>query len=164
MKIMRPAIWRRTWRILPLATLLIPLVRMYAIAQERGDSSFIAFRKIAVNFAPYLEAGEDEVAGARPPFAGQVVFAVVGDKLFVTITDSPGGPGPAVSPYWLQVNLENGELLKVEQVAEAQAKIIGKTTADKLSLSIAAPGDEALTAQISIDEPAPASTTVPPET
>jgi hypothetical protein len=164
MKTMRSAIWRRLWQSLLLATLLTPAVRMFAFAQDRADSSLSPFRKIAVNFDPYLDAGEDESAGPHKPFAGQVVFAVFGGKLFVTITDSSGGTEQAVSPYWLQVNLESGELLKVEQIAEAQAEIVGKTTADKLSLLIAAPGAEALTAQISINEAAPARSPVPTAT
>jgi hypothetical protein len=164
MKTMRSAIWRRFWRILLLAILLIPAVRIVAFAQKRADSSLSPFKKIAVNFDPYLDAGEDESAGPRPPFAGHVVFAIIGDKLFVTIADSLGRSEQAVSPYWLQVNLESGELLKVEQIAEAQAEIVGKTTADKLSLLIAAPGADTLTAQIAITEATPARSSVPTAT
>jgi hypothetical protein len=164
MKTMRLEIWRRIWRILPLAILLTPAASLPAFAQERADSSLSPFKKIAVNFDPYLDAGEKESANPHKPFAGQVVFAVFGDKLFVTITDSSGGTEQAVSPYWLQVNLESGELIKVEQIAEAHAEVVGKTTADKLSLVIAAPGADALTAQISINEAAPARTSVSPAT
>src|SRR5262245_16248764 len=164
MKTTRSEIWRRIRRISLLAILLTPAVSMFAFAQERADSSFSPFKKLAVNFDPYLDDGEVGGAGPHKPFAGQVVFAVFGDKLYVTITDPSRGTEQAVSPYWLQVNLESGELLKIEQIAEAQAEIVGKTTADKLSIVIAAPGAEALTAQISINEATPARTSVSPAT
>jgi len=164
MKLRRSSIWRRFWRSLLLAIMLTPAASMVAVAQERAESPSSPFKKIAVNFDPYLEAGEDESAGPRPPFAGQVVFAVLGDKLFVTIADSSAGAERAVSPYWLRVNLETGELVKVEQIAQAQAEILGKTAADNLSLLISAPGAETLTAQISINEATPASSSVPTET
>ncbi|HKQ74776.1 MAG TPA: hypothetical protein VJ810_13875 [Blastocatellia bacterium] len=164
MKIRRSSIWRRLWQSLLPAILLTPAASMVAVAQDRAHSPFIPYKKIAVNFDPYLETGEDDGAGPRPPFAGQVVFAVLGDKLYVTIADSSAGAERAVSPYWLQVNLETGELVKTEQIAEAQAEIQGKTAADNLSLLIAAPGVETLTAQISINEATPASISVPPAT
>jgi hypothetical protein len=155
-------VWRQIIRISFLATLSAAVFQMNASAQERSENASVPFTRIAVNFAPYLDLGEDETPNPRPPFAGQVVFAARGDDLFVTIADSVQATAQTVSPYWLQVNLESGELHRVERIMESLAEIAGRTTDDRMSLRIAAPGDGSLYAQISINETTAARSPAPP--